>query len=75
MEKKERTKEDIQLEYSQLCARAGQLHYQVYALSKDLELVDKALLDLNLEAAKMDKDAAEAKAAAAKVVETEKTEA
>ena len=72
MEKKARTREDIQMEYSQLCARAGQLQYQIYALGKDLEIVDKSLLDLNLEAAKLDQDASAAKAieeAAAKEAE------
>ena len=48
---KVRTIEDVQREYQQTCVRAGHLQYQVYGLTKDLEMVNKQLLDLNLEAA------------------------
>jgi hypothetical protein len=47
----ERTIETIQREYSQGCAKAGQLQYQIFTLAKDLELVNASLRDLNNEAA------------------------
>lgn len=50
-EKKDRTIPEIQAEYSQLCARAGQLQYQIYCLQKDLDLANGTLKDLNFEAA------------------------
>lgn len=46
-----RTIPEIQQEYQNLCLKAGQLQYQVYTFSKDLEMVNKELRDLNLEAA------------------------
>lgn len=50
-EKKHREVSQIQLEYQQLCVRAGDIQYRVQALKKDLELVNSNLRDLNLEAA------------------------
>lgn len=50
-EKKVRTMDDIQKEYTQLAAKAGHVHFQVTGLSQDLELISKAMKDLNLEAA------------------------
>jgi len=50
---KERTVEVVHQEYSQLCARAGHLQYQVAVLSKDLEVVNEQLRELNFEAAKL----------------------
>lgn len=47
----ERTIEQIQQEYQQGALKAGHISYQVYALKKDLELVNQALQNLNLEAA------------------------
>lgn len=49
--KKKRTVEELQQEYANLCARAGHLQYQVYTLSKDLEIVNQTMRDLNFEAA------------------------
>ncbi len=50
---KERKVEDIQSEYGQLCTKAGHLQYQIYALSKDLALVNEQLRELNFEASKV----------------------
>lgn len=50
-EKKVRTVPEIQNEYQGLCLRAGHLNYQIYALSKDLDMVQNSLRDLNIEAA------------------------
>jgi hypothetical protein len=64
-----RSVDAIQTEYTQLCTKAGHLQYQINALSKDLELVNKTLTDLNLEGAaafkrESDKKEQEKKAAA-----------
>lgn len=59
--KAKRTISEIQTEYQNLCLKAGHLQYQVYTFSKDLEMVNKELRDLNLEAAAT--KASEAKAA------------
>ncbi len=70
-----RTVEAIQNEYTQLCVRAGHTQYQIAQLQKDLELMNRSLRDLNLEAATVQaknlaadaaKKAEEAKAAAEK---------
>ena len=50
-EKKERTVDSIHREYSELCARAGHIQYQIAVMSKDLELINEQLKTLNLEAA------------------------
>lgn len=42
---------EIQSEYTGLCARAGNLQYQIVTLSKDLEQLNSKLRDLNFEAA------------------------
>ncbi len=61
--KAERTMETVQLEYTQLCNRAGHIQYQLQTFKKDLELINKSLRDLNLEAAAInEKNQAEAKA-------------
>lgn len=52
-EKKAREMSDVQQEYQSLCVKAGHLQYQIFALNKDLELVNEALKSLNLEAASM----------------------
>jgi hypothetical protein len=49
-ETKTRTVEDIQQEYQQGCLRAAHLQYQISALSKDLDILNSSLRDLNLEA-------------------------
>jgi hypothetical protein len=56
-----RTIPEIQNEYQNLCLKAGHLQYQVTVFQGDLDLVNKELRDLNLEAASV--KAAEAKAA------------
>lgn len=59
-DKKTRSIAEIQQEYQNLCLKAGHLQYQVYTYGKDLEMVNKELRDLNLEAATV--KAAETKA-------------
>ena len=55
-----RTVPEIQQEYQNLCIKAGHLQYQIYTYEKDVEMINKELRDLNLEAAAS--KAAEAKA-------------
>lgn len=62
MEKKVRSMEEIQREYTDLCVKAGNLQYQIKVLSKDLDIINETMKDLNLEAGAV-------KAAEAKVVE------
>jgi len=50
-EVKERTIEEIQKEYSLVCAEAGQAQYQLFILQQDLEVRNERLRKLNLEAA------------------------
>lgn len=50
-ESKERTIEEIQKEYSLVCAEAGQAQYQLFIIQKDLEIKNDRLRKLNLEAA------------------------
>jgi len=57
-----RTVEVIQREYSNLCAKAGHVYYQIATLEKDLELISASLRDLNIEAATAAKEAAPAAA-------------
>jgi len=49
----ERTLEDVKKEYGDGCVKAGHLQYQIFTLSKDLEVLNNVLRDLNLEAAKL----------------------
>lgn len=62
--KKPRTVADIQAEYQGLCTKAGHLQYQVHALSADLEVVNSALRELNIEASNLHKAEEESKAKA-----------
>jgi hypothetical protein len=39
----------IQDEYTRVCNKAGHIQYQISALSKDLELINQTLRDLNQE--------------------------
>lgn len=48
-DKKVRSKEEIQLEFQNLCLKAGYIQYQAFIANKDLDMVNKALHDLNLE--------------------------
>lgn len=50
-EKVVRSFEDIQKEYGALAAQSGQLQYQVFTFSRDLEILNKQMRDLNFEAA------------------------
>lgn len=50
-DKKSRTIPEIQQEYQNLCLKAGHLQYQVYNHTRDLEMINSELRDLNLEAA------------------------
>lgn len=56
--KKSRTVAEIQSDYQNLCLKAGHIQYQVSALSKDLEMVNSSLRDLNLEAASVQTESA-----------------
>lgn len=51
----ERTLEVITKEYSDLCARAGHIQYQVGVLSTELATLNDKLKELNLEAAALAK--------------------
>jgi ribosome biogenesis GTPase A len=51
--KKERTIEDIQIEYGKLCTLAGQNAYQIYALQLDIDVMNSKMRELNLEAAEL----------------------
>ncbi len=42
---------DIQQEFTNTCARAGHLEYQVFTFKKDLEILNNKMRELNLEAA------------------------
>lgn len=48
-----RTLEQIQQEFSSLCARAGHCQYQIATLKKDLDILNSTIRDLNLEAANL----------------------
>lgn len=50
-EKKLRPVAEIQAEYQNLCTKAGHTQYQIITLSKDLDLLNETLRNLNLEAA------------------------
>lgn len=54
-DKPQRTVAEIQQEYAQVCTRAGHLQYQLYTLTKDLELINSTLRDLNIEAGNVPK--------------------
>lgn len=47
----DRTVASVQQEYTQLCARAGHLQYQLMVLQDDLDLLNGQLKELNVEAA------------------------
>lgn len=64
-ETKKRTVDEIQQEYTQLCARAGHLQYNLHTLTADLELLNGQLRDLNFEASKAAQAAKEEAAAKA----------
>lgn len=61
----------IQSEYQQLCTKLGHVTYQINALSKDSELLNASLRELNIEAIEFQKAADAAKAEAATAVEGE----
>jgi hypothetical protein len=58
----QRTVDQIRAEYSQLCAKAGHMQYQLYTLEKDLGIINGTLRDLNVEAATVSQKEASAKA-------------
>jgi endonuclease III len=59
-EKKPRTLHDVQLDYQNACLKAGQMQYQKAMLEEDLNMLNSAIKDINLEAAKLQNIAAEA---------------
>lgn len=46
-----RTFEQIQQEFTNVCARAGHLEYQIFTFKKDLEILNNQMRELNLAAA------------------------
>lgn len=50
---KKRTLAEVHQEYSNLCAKAGNLQYQITVFNEDLDLVNDQLKELNFEAAKL----------------------
>lgn len=59
--KPKRSVEEIQKEYTQVCAKAGHIQYNIEVLKRDLDMVFKTLGDLNLEAAASAAEAAKPK--------------
>lgn len=53
--KKSRTIDQVKVEYSQLCTKAGHTQYQIITLQKELELLNGTLRDLNIEASELSK--------------------
>lgn len=49
--KRNRTIEEVTQEYGALCARAGNLQYNIVIMQNDLELINETLRTLNHEAA------------------------
>lgn len=62
-EKKARTVAEIQQEYQVLCVRSGHTQYQIATMSKDLELLNSSMRDLNFEAAAVQAQQSNAEAA------------
>jgi hypothetical protein len=59
-EKKEaRTLEQIQQEYQNMCLRAGHKQYQIFALQKELDVLNEEIRNLNFEAASLQAKASE----------------
>lgn len=48
---KEKTYQDLQMEYTALCNKAGHLQYQIFGYQKDLDLINNELRELNFKAA------------------------
>lgn len=48
-----RTLDEVRQEYSNLCAKAGHVQYQIAVLGDDLKLINDQIKELNLEAAKI----------------------
>ena len=53
---------EIQGEYQALCTRAGHIQYQVFTLSKDLDMLNESMRNLNFEASEASKAEAAPKA-------------
>lgn len=66
-----RLKAEIEKDYMNLCARAGDLQYKISRHEKDLESLNSQLQDLNLEFAASAKAEAEVKAVEATKVQAE----
>lgn len=67
VESKKRSIAEIQAEYQNQCLKAGHCQYQIFTFSKELEMINQVLRDLNLEASAV-------KAAEDKVAQEEKAE-
>lgn len=61
MSETKRTKDEVQSEYGQICAKAGHAQYQIDVLKRDLTMLNERLRDLNLEAAAIARAEEEAK--------------
>lgn len=46
---KERTSQDIQLEFNNLCFRAGSLQFEIDQKKADLDMLNKTMRDLSFE--------------------------
>lgn len=45
-----KTKDEMARELAELSYKAGMIQYQIFTLTKDLELLNQSIRDLNLEA-------------------------
>ncbi len=68
---KPKTYQELRNEFTQLCAKAGSVQYQIYAFQRDLEQLNNALRDINITGAQMLK--AEQAAAAQSTAEAPQT--
>ena len=73
-EKKTRSLEEINQEYFQTAARAGEVQYKIERMKSDLDVFNKRLLELNFEAASAQAEAAK-KEAEKKLAEAEAAKA
>ena len=55
------TLEEITKEYQQTCFQAGQVQYQITVLNRELDKLNDKLHNLNVDASKLEKKAAEEK--------------
>lgn len=73
-DEKKRTLNDVNNEYTALCAQAGQKQYQLECAKADLKALNEAIKQLNVEAAKMQQDELAAKKAAEEAAQSAPTQ-